>query len=193
MALEVNLFLSCTPRTILICEAAWTTPSKFWRQCAAVRKMLLPIWEEKVQQNKKRWFHRPLLLCIDCNLLWFRPQWAKDPSRGDQEPDRRFPDEKFYFKMKLPRPQFLRLSFHLIRPHIDNLGCTRRQRLATGWPQGHRSIGRASWECGDSKILISDRKLQLCQRLYHPQGVCLQGRTVCHLGLSCDGQTLEHS
>ena len=52
LALEVSLLLFCTPRIILSCEGVWTSPAQFSRQWAAVRKMLLPIWE-KFREKKR--------------------------------------------------------------------------------------------------------------------------------------------
>ena len=127
----VNLVLFCTPRMILSSEGAWTTPAQFSRQCAAVRKMLLPIWEKRENQKNNRCLYRPVLLRSDCTSPSPPPPSAKDPSKGDPWPVRRLSDEKFYFELKSPRPQHLQLSWILISPHIDNLRCTRQQRWAT--------------------------------------------------------------
>ena len=46
LALEVNRLLFSTPRKILSSDGKKTSSKSLRRQWAAVRKMLLPIWEE---------------------------------------------------------------------------------------------------------------------------------------------------
>ena len=53
LALEVNCLLFSTPRKILSSDGKKTSPAQLRRQWAAVRKMLLPIWEERNKLRKE--------------------------------------------------------------------------------------------------------------------------------------------
>ena len=89
LAVEVSLLLFCTPRIILSCEGGWTSSAQFTRQWAAVRKMLLPIWERKKFCKRKSFFNQPVLQHICYSLLWSPPHWAKDPAMDVQRPCKR--------------------------------------------------------------------------------------------------------
>ena len=80
------MVLFCTPRMILSCEGAWTTPAQFCRQCAAVRKMLLPIWEKRKFSQDNWCLCRPVWLRIYCTPPVSLPPSTEDPPMGDPWP-----------------------------------------------------------------------------------------------------------